>query len=94
MPALRCPQDVARPSYLQVPHRNAETRTKLGGLEDSLEATLCLRGKALTFTIKEISKKTKIDQMACFNVMLHWIERGMIEHKLIGKQYYYTLKRG
>jgi hypothetical protein len=32
--------------------------------------------------------------MACFNVMLHWIERGMIEHKLIGKQYYYTLKRG
>jgi hypothetical protein len=46
------------------------------------------------FTIKEISKQAKIDQMACFNVMLHWIERGMIEHKLIGKQYYYTLKRG
>jgi hypothetical protein len=46
------------------------------------------------FTIKEISKKTKLDQMACFSVMLHWIERGMIEHKLLGKQYYYTLKRG
>jgi hypothetical protein len=46
------------------------------------------------FTIKEISKQTKLDQMACFSVMLHWIERGMIEHKLLGKQYYYTLKRG
>ena len=45
------------------------------------------------FTIKEISKKTKLDQMAYFSVMLHWIGRGMIEHKLIGKQYYYTLKR-
>ena len=45
------------------------------------------------FTIKEISKKAKIDQMACFFVMLYWIEKGMIESKLIGKQYYYTLKR-
>ena len=46
------------------------------------------------FTIKEISKKTKVDEMAAFCVMNHWIERGMIDHKLLGKQYYYTLKRG
>ena len=46
------------------------------------------------FTIKEISKKTKVDEMAAFCVMNYWIERGMIDHKLLGKQYYYTLKRG
>ncbi len=46
------------------------------------------------FTIKEISKKTKVDEMAAFCVMSYWIERGMIDHKLLGKQYYYTLKRG
>ena len=46
------------------------------------------------FTIKEISKKSKLDKEACFCVMLYWTERGMIESKLIGKQYYYTLKRG
>lgn len=45
------------------------------------------------FTIKEIAKKAKIDQTACFLVMLYWIEKGMIESKLLGKHYYYTLKR-
>ena len=45
------------------------------------------------FTLKEIRKQAKLDDMASLSVMLYWIERGMIESKLIGKQYFYTLKR-
>ena len=45
------------------------------------------------FTLGEIRKQVKIDEMASLTVMLYWTERGMIESKLIGKQYYYTLKR-
>ena len=45
------------------------------------------------FTLKEIRKQVKLDEMASLAVMLYWTERGMIESKLIGKQYYYTLKR-
>ena len=45
------------------------------------------------FTLKEIRKQAKLDEMASLTVMLYWIERGMLESKLIDKQYYYTLKR-
>ena len=45
------------------------------------------------FTLKEVKKQAKLDDMSCLTVMLYWTERGMVESKLIGKQYYYTLKR-
>lgn len=46
------------------------------------------------FTIKEISKIVKIDPIACFSAMLYWMERGVVESKLIGKKYYFTFRHG